>query len=238
MPYLLTPLIEENSPGMWFEGKAYERQNIYSIEAGKMPPVNYDRHIIGAHSLTHLETPAHTIKDGRRLGSYLKEDLGRFYGTTHVLKIPGNKYLDKGNGVYHWEVSSTEITEGLQRINLKEVPRKLLITTEYCPLNNQGYHDPNYVLTLSQEAASLLVSNPDFQIYGTSWKSSDFNPGKPERPIHNTVFKTALILENLILKDVPEGRYFMTAFPIPFKDASESPVAPVLFTYEEISLSI
>jgi kynurenine formamidase len=47
-----------------------------------------------------------------------------------------------------------------------------------------------------------------------------------------------LILENLILKDVPEGRYFMTAFPIPFKDASESPVAPVLFTYEEISLSI
>ncbi len=234
MPYLLSPLIKINSPGMWSEGPAYEKQRIYSIEAGKMPPVNYDRHIIGAHSLTHLETPAHTIRDGRKLGDYLKQDLGRFFGITYVLKIPGNWYEDKGNGVYHWVVSKEEIIDGLKRLRLKDIPNKLLITTESYPQNQEGYHDPNYVLTLSQEAADLLISNPEFHLYGTSWKSSDYNPGKPERPIHNTIFKSALILENLCLLEVPEGEYFMTVFPLLLEDASESPVTPVLFTREEL----
>jgi hypothetical protein len=43
--------------------------------------------------------------------------------------------------------------------------------------------------TLSQEAADYLISLDGFHLYGISWKSSDFNPGRPERPIHNTLFK-------------------------------------------------
>lgn len=234
MPYILSPLIERNSPGMWLEGLAYEKKSIYSIESGKMPPVNYDEHIIRSHSLTHLETPAHTKKDGRRLESYYKDNLNHFYGRTLVIKLTGNKYESKGNGLFHWIMSVDDIHDRLKKLKISSLPSKILISTEFYPLNPQNYHDPNYVLTLSQEAADFLVSSSNFDLYGTSWKSSDFNPGKVERPIHNTLFKKALILENLNLKDVPEGIYFMSAFPLPLMDASESPVVPVLFTKDEL----
>ena len=234
MPYVLSPKINHNSQAMWMEGPAYEKKAIYSISSGKLPPVNYDEHILRPHSLTHFETPAHTINDGKRLDSFY-HDLNNFYGETLVIKLQGSKYSSIGNGISHWVISKNELEVKIQSLNLKGTPKKILISTDFYPINNDGYHDPNYVLTLSQEAADYLISLEGFHLYGTSWKSSDFNPGKPERPIHNTLFKKAGILENLDLKNVPEGIYFMTAFPLPLGEASESPVVPVLFTKEELA---
>lgn len=234
MPYILSPKIVQHSPGMWAEGPAYEKKTIYSIDSGKLPRVNYDEHIIRSHSLTHFETPAHTIADGKRLDYYYQSP-DYFFGKTLVLKLQGNRYGSIGNGIYHWVASKQEIENRIHFLNVKHIPKKILISTEFYPQNGEGFHDPNYVLTLSQEAADYLISLQGFHLYGTSWKSSDYNPGKPERPIHNTLFKKAGILENLDLKKVPEGIYFMTAFPLPIGDASESPVVPVLFTKEELA---
>lgn len=234
MPYILSPAILENSPGMWFEGSAYEKRNIYSIESGKMPPVNYDEHIIRSHSLTHLETPAHTSRNGHRLGHYYQEKLTHFFGKALVLRLTGNNYRSIGNSLYHWIITKQEIEDRLKVLKIDKLPGKILITTDHYPMNTEGFHDPNFILTLSQEAADFLISNNDFNLYGTSWKSSDFNPGQPDRPIHNTLFKKALILENLDLSKVPEDTYFITSFPLPFTNASESPVVPVLFTREEL----
>lgn len=236
MPYVLSPFIGINSPGMWGEGPAYENRNIFSISSGKLPPVNYDEHILRPHSLTHLETPAHTQLNGKRLESYFKENLEYFFGKTLLIRLSGNEYRPVGNGVFHWEITVSQIESRLRALNVKELPAKILITSEYYIENPEGFHDPNYVLTLSQEAANFLVSQTEFNLYGTSWKSSDFNPGKRERPIHNTLFQKAIILENLKLRNVPEGEYFMSAFPLPIIGASESPVVPVLFTKEECSV--
>lgn len=105
-------------------------------------------------------------------------------------------------------VTAEEIKICLKRLEVHTSISKLLLTTEFYPVNDFGYDHPNYVLTLSQEAADFLISYEGFNLYGTSWKSSDFNPGKAERPIHDTLFKQALILENLDLKDVPEGEFY------------------------------
>jgi arylformamidase len=234
MPYILSPIIEAGSPGMWAEGPAYETKPIYQIVEGKFPPVNYAEHIIRPHSLTHIETPAHTIKDGERLETFYQHKLQFFYGPAVVLRLTGNHYQNLGNGIYHWVISTEQILARMAALKLSKLPAKVLITSENAPQNAQGFHDPNYVLTLSQAAADFLVSQEQFEIYGTSWKSSDFNPGKPERPIHNTLFKRGLILENLLLHQVPEGQYFLTAFPLPLKGASESPVVPVLFSHAEL----
>lgn len=234
MPYILSPRIVHGSSAMWMEGSAYEKKNIYSIASGKLPPVNYDEHTLRPHSLTHFETPAHTIDDGKRLDFYYQNP-SHFYGKTLVIKLTGNKYEPKGNGIFHWVISKNEIIERFSTLQISSPLSKILISTEFYPQNCEGYHDPNYVLTLSQEAADYLISLSGFHLYGTSWKSSDFNPGRPERPIHNTLFKKAGILENLDLKNVPEGIYFMSAFPLPLGDASESPVVPVLFTKEELA---
>lgn len=236
MAYLLSPLIKIKSPGMWFEGDGYEKKSIYSIEDGKLPPVNYDEHIFRPHSLTHMETAAHTQKDGQRIGHYYQNNMSMFYGSTLVLKLKGNHYKNLGQGVYHWVITLEQILERLHDLKLP-LKSKVLITSEDCPINPEGYHNPNYVLTLSEEAAQYLVKQDEFHLYGTSWKSSDYKPGSPDRPIHNILFQKAVILENLKLQDVPEGLYFMSAFPLPLADASEAPVVPVLFSKEEIMSS-
>lgn len=233
MPYVLSPKITQSSAAMWGEAVPYERREIYSIQPGKLPPVNYDEHILRPHSLTHFEAAAHTQENGHRLDHYY-QDLSNFFGKCLVIKLPGNKYEPKGNGIFHWVVTPQELYERLKVLGVGGEVSKVLVSTEFYPVNENGYHDPNYVLTLSQEAADFLVSLKGFHLYGTSWKSSDFNSGRSERPIHNTLFSKAGILENLDLKIVPEGWYFLTAFPLPLENASESPVVPVLFTKEEL----
>lgn len=96
-------------------------------------------------------------------------------------------------------------------------------------------HDPQFALTLSAEAAEWLASNPKFSAYGTSWKSTDFQPVSRERPIHKIFLKSAIIYECLELTGVPDGEYFLSAFPLPLKGATESLVCPVLFTFDEIA---
>lgn len=234
MPYVLSPMIDVNSPGMWHEGNAYEVENIYSIDKGP-PPVNYDKHIIKPHSLTHLETPAHTQKNGSRIKYYYRNHLNYFYGPTLVLKLEGDNYVEQKNtSIKHWLISKDQIQQKIEKMKLKSIPPKILITSENYPVNSEGYHDPNYVLTLSNDAAEYLVHIDGFHLYGTSWKSSDYSPGSLERPIHNKIFTKGIILENLKLENISEGIYFMNAFPLPISNASESPVVPVLFDFEEL----
>ncbi len=235
MPYVLSPQIVDQTPGMWNEGVGYEKKNLYSIKKDSLPPVNYDEHTLRPHSITHLETPAHTIKEGKKIDFFFEKELGHFYGKTVVIRLKGNQYKNQGNGIFHWSITKEEIVQRLKALNIDNTPDKILITSDFYVINDNGYHDPNYVLTLSQEAADYLVKNRNFNLYGTSWKSSDFNPGKNDRPIHNTIFTKAVILENLDLKNVPEGVYFICAFPLPLVGASESPVVPVLFTQHEIN---
>ena len=235
MPFILSPKIKLDSPGMWGEGKAYTKNNVYSI-GSQPPPVHYDSHIINAHSLTHFEAPAHTAKDGKTIESFFDRPEKFFYGRVAVIRLVGSNYRSISNDTYHWEITKEEIVQGLVEIGLTEVPDKLFITTESYFVNEEGFHDPKKVLTLSQNAANFLVECPGFTLYGTSWKSSDYKPGSMERPIHNTLFKQALILENLDLRTVPAGEYFLSALPLPLVGASESPVTPVLFTYDELLL--
>lgn len=240
MPYVLSPIIEEEFEGMWFEGSPYKKETIYDINSTdpKAPPVNYSAYTLKPHSLPHIEGSAHTLKEGRTVDQYFKENaLKHFWGKTLVVKLKGNgfKAHPTFNGVKIWEVSLEELKAGILNASGDElIPDRLLLTVDSIPLNSRGLHNQNDVLLLSLEAAEYLISNSNFSLYGTSWKSSDFMPGSKERPIHNTLFKRAMIMECLDLKHVPEGQYFLNAFPIPLEGASESPVCPVLFTKEEL----
>lgn len=237
MPYILSPKLTTHMTGMWLEGTPFEKEPIYSIQPGKMPPVNYDRHIIKSHSLTHAEAALHVIDHGKSIDQYF-ENPGYFYGPCTVVRLQGNGYKlrDSKSGVFHWEVSEWELKENLQRVQIhsQRSCQKLLLTSDFYPLNSDGFHDPNYVLTLSEEAAQYLISLNDFNLYGTSWKSSDYKPGALERPIHKILFKKAVLFELLDLKNVPEGEYFFVGFPLRIDGASESPVCPVLFSKNEL----
>jgi arylformamidase len=240
MPYILSPIIKEDFQGMWFEGNPYKKETIYDIHSTdpKAPPVNYSAYTLKPHSLPHIEGSAHTQKNGKTVDAYFKSgSLSHFWGKALVVKLKGNGFKPHptSTGINIWEVSLNELKAGILSASGNEIiPQRLILTVDSLPKTTAGLHDPNFVLILSLEAAQYLTTNSDFCLYGTSWKSSDFQPGSKERPIHNTLFKNAVIMECLDLKDVPEGQYFMNAFPIPLEGASESPVCPVLFTKEEI----
>jgi arylformamidase len=91
---------------MWMEGPAYEKKSIYKIEGTKFPPVNYDEHVLRPHSLTHVETPAHTIKDGATLETFGME---YFFGRTQVIRLKGNRYRELGGGLFHWVIDVSEL---------------------------------------------------------------------------------------------------------------------------------
>ncbi len=233
MPYILAPTIKKTQPGMWMEGNPYEVRNIYSIDTGKLPPVNYDSHILKPHSLTHVETSKHVTSKAPGIDHYYK-NLRHFYGEVIVLKLSGNNYQQVKDNLYLWEISKDEIVEGLKNFSGKTI-NKIFITSEFYPVDEYGYHDPQYVLVLGSEAASYLIDTYELDLIGNSWKSSDFKPGLPDRPIHQKLFQKALIVECLDLKEVPQGIYFLTCFPLPLEGASESPVVPVLFSKNEIN---
>jgi kynurenine formamidase len=235
MPYILSPVITTKMTEMWMEGTPYEKKELYSIQSGRLPPVNYDAHILKSHSMTHAEAELHVIDAGRSLDFYFN-DPKFYYGRVVVIRLPGNSYKPVGKDIFHWEVTKEELQTHVQRVSSASSGKisKLLLTTEFYPVNADGFHDPNYVLTLHEEAAQWLVSQPEFNLYGTSWKSSDFKPGSAERPIHKILLRQASIFELLDLKSVPEGEYFFVGFPLRIQGASESPVCPVLFTRDEI----
>lgn len=228
MPHILSPLIKTSNSQMWMEGAPYSKETIYKADLEAVPPVNYEAHTLKPHSLTHIESPKHIDNQGKRVEDYFEGNY--FFGMCTVIRLKGNHYKKINEDTYLWEVTVDELKQHLNNI----VPKKLLITVDEYKVNQDGFHDPNYVLVLSQQAADWLISNEEFNLYGTSWKSTDYNPGKAERPIHKTIFSKAIILECLDLKDVPEGEYFLNCYPLRLENSSESPVTPILFTKEEI----
>ena len=226
MIHIISPPITTDSAGEWFEGNAYEKENLYSINPGKMPPVNYDKHILKPHSLTHIETPLHVFEDGHSIDYYIQSSPEIFYGKVHVIKFKNENWNDLGNGIKQKIITKNELSQKIKNIENLE---RILISVEDIPLNQHGYHDPNYVVTLDIEAAKLLTSQPNFKLFGTSWKSTDYMPGSAERPIHKEFFKKALILEYFNLNQVTEGIYTINCFPLNLVGASESPVTAVLF---------
>jgi kynurenine formamidase len=240
MPYVLCPTIRPDLPGLWKEGSPYEANSIYKIPTDdpKLPPVNYSEHVLRPHSIPHVDAPSHIIPDGLRIDAFFKpEKMNAFFGRVDVVKLRGAFWKPVADlpGQYVWHVNHDEIEQGLTRIHgSAQHPEKIFLTVENLPQNEFGNHDPNYALVLTEESAEWLVSSQRFDAYGTSWKSTDFQPGSKERPIHKILFKQALLFECLDLSQVPEGSYFLSAFPLPLANATESPVCPVLFSFDEL----
>jgi kynurenine formamidase len=241
MPYILSPIIEENEDPLWFEGAPYTKENIYRSDKENSPPVQYDKHILKAHSLPHMEAPLHTNLEGASVDHFFHQDkMNSMFGEAILIKLKGNhfKKVSADSNLYLWEVTKDQLEKEIKRVGGENYfPEKLMLTIcdEELPQNKKGRHDQNYILILSQEAADYLISFEKFNAYVTSWKSSDFQPGKKDRPVHNTLFKKAAIYECMNFVGIPEGKYFFVGMPLPLKGASESPCCPVLFSSSELS---
>ena len=234
MPHVLCRPIKPGQQGLWGEGAAYEVREIYRDGKGG-PPVHYDAHILKPHSFCHVESELHVDPNGRALST--NADVSSFWGDTVVIKIR-NPTWDTVPGVPDqtiFRVSKDTLLAAIREATgSEEIPARLLMGCDPVPLDDNGHHDSKYGFVLDREAAAFLGGHAHFRLFGTSWKSSDFEPGSRERPVHKSLLKNGFVLELLDLAGVPPGTYFMVALPIPLVGASEAPVCPILFTPGEI----
>lgn len=235
MPYVLSPALRVDQPGLWGEGAALEATPRFRPDAPNSPPVRADSWRIEPHSLPHLDAPNHIIEGAGDVESlFAPERLAGLWGPCHLLKLRNPVWRELGNGLRHAEVALETLQSEMKRaFGLDSPPEKLLLTLDALPTTAQGLHDPLAALTLSIEAAEWLLSNPRFNGYLTSWKSTDCQPGSKARPIHRLLLPRCAVFECLDARAVPEGRYTLAAFPLRLPNASESPVTPVLFTEQE-----
>jgi kynurenine formamidase len=237
MPYVISPLVDSEAPGLWAEGGAYSQEMIYDICSAdpKLPPVNYSSHLLKPHSMCHFDAPSHIIKDGPTIDHLIATEPKIFFGPVVVVRLKEPKFSRhlKAPLVQHWEVSLSELLANLGRLRIENF-QKILITFEGA--QKDFYQDSSLALTVSEEVANWLKDVKKINLFGTVWKSTDFRPGSRERPIHKILFAAGGILECLNLAGVPEGKYFISAFPLYLKGASESPVCPVLFSEDELRL--
>ncbi len=240
MPYVLSPPIHTKLPGLWGEGAPYVTESVYDIWSKDLshPPVQYNAHTLKPHSITHIDFPGHTIPDGKTAENYFEGKAMRaFWGPTVVVRLEGEFWEEvQGDSQLRvWRVSKEQLQEACERVTGHgNVPSKVFMTTECATVTSDGFYDSRFILVLSTDAARWLVSSPDFNAFGTSWKSSDFEPGKRERPIHDILFSQAVLFEQLKLDMVPEGEYWLSGFPVYLAGATEAPVTPVLFTKDEL----
>ncbi|MPZ51771.1 MAG: hypothetical protein GEU79_03395 [Acidimicrobiia bacterium] len=230
MPYILSPPVPVGRSGVWGEGDAYLRSKIYEIKPGALPPVHYDEHLLRPHSITHAEAPGHVLKDGVNLDHYFARPQ-YFFGWTLVIRLPAGGYVEDEVAHRINRVRADDLAPHLEGHN--DIS-KVLITAEDSPLDEDGFHASHHVLVLEESAAHLLIERPSFDLFGTSYRSCDYQPEGIDRPIHKILFERAVVLEYLALADVPADRYFLSAFPVRLDGSTESPLAPVLYTREEL----
>lgn len=225
MVYIIGNKVRNSANPMWSEGKPYVRESIYEIKDSKLPPVNYDRHTFSPHSITHCESSKHINNSGNTIDVLFENNPDIFFGDCLVLKFK-NEFSEINNYNCIKIITLGELKDKLSAYEV--IPRKILITVENYPENSDGYHSEEFIVVLNEEAAEYLVNVCDINLFGTTWKSTDYQPGKLERPIHEIIFRKAVIFELLTLNHVPEGIYFFSGIPLYVEFMIECPVTPIL----------
>lgn len=166
-----------------------------------------------SHTGTHVDAPAHLIKDADTLDLLAIE---HFHGSALMLNFEN----DKSKTI---DVSSLEPYE--KEIEIIDF---LLIHTGWSKhWGTEKYFSDYTVLTL--EAANWLS---EFQLkgFGLDTISADISE-TDDYPIHKILLKkNTIIIENLInLLSLPSSTFTFSCFPIKFEDADGSPVRAVAY---------
>lgn len=160
------------------------------------------------HLLTHLDAPAHIMKDGLTLD---RLPLERFTGKALVREVHGNV------------ADATCIPPESELCG-----KALFIKTRNSLIETEAPFVSDYVF-LTPEAAALCVARGATMV-GIDYYSVD-TFDSPNLAVHHILLgNDVLVLEALQLKNVAPGLYNYAAFPLKIRDADGSPVRAVLMT--------
>jgi arylformamidase len=195
MPLVLHDISVPVGPGMLHYGRQPEKTMVESIAQGD--PGDVSRWLIGSHTGTHLDAPAHFSPGGATIDEI---PLDVFVGPARVLDL---------TGVHGREIGAADLVAA----GLGDDERVLLKTA-----NSTGALQETTKTTwigLDAGAARLLVDR-GVRLVGIDYLTIDSPAGEVGWPVHRILCPAGVvILEVVDLSDVPEGMYLLAALPVP-----------------------
>jgi arylformamidase len=160
---------------------------------------------MSAHTGTHADGPLHVADDALPIG---KVPLDPYLGPAHLVDVREYGLVDE---------AVAERVVGLK-------PQRVLFRTG-CWTSSGRF--PEVFPSITPDAARLLVER-GVRLVGTDAPSVDAFDSKTLETHHILGEAGCAILENLLLRDVPEGEYELIALPLRLVEADASPVRAVL----------
>ena len=159
---------------------------------------------IDMHCGSHMDAPLHMVEAGSTIETL---DLDRFIGECRVFDLTSVKECIKKSDI-----------EGL---DIREGERVLFKTRN----SYDTAYNPKFVY-IEEDAASYLAKK-NIRCIGIDAMSLERD--KKEHPTHKILLGAGVgVVEDLQLKDVEEGTYFLSALPLKIRGAEGSPVRAVL----------
>jgi arylformamidase len=194
-------------PGMLiFEGDPpFRVHDTYLIARGD--PYNLSTLSFGSHTGTHMDAPRHFLDSGLSVDEL---PLNHFYGPARVLEIP-DKAAINAEDLRPFQVQRGEILLLKTRNSLFVREPQFRRDFSYLTLDAAQYLAASEILTVGIDYLSL-----------EKFGSQDFS-------IHQTLLgNNIVILEGLVLTEVPAGNYQLIALPVKIKDGNGSPLRAIL----------
>ena len=169
--------------------------------------------IFYSHTGTHIDAPAHLIKDAKTLD---RLPIEQFYGSAFLLNLAD---------VYRKTIDIKELEANVGIIKKTDF---LLIHTGWSLHWGTARYFSDYPV-LSTEAAKWLTKF-DLKGIGFDTISADSADSK-DFSIHKFFLKNdTIIIENLVNLDIlPSNQFIFSCFPLKFKDADGSPVRAIAY---------
>lgn len=179
----------------------------HPCQISKGDPCNLSLLSLGSHAGTHIDAPRHFFENGLSVDQL---GLEHFAGPARVLEIPDKQVVTPG------DLKPFGIKQG-EIILLKTKNSHLIKQPVFC-------RDFAY---LSPEAGRYLA---EIGIRTLGFDYFSVEPSESETyEVHDALLgKGIVIMEGLVLTDVPPGHYTLAALPLKIKGADGSPVRAVL----------
>jgi arylformamidase len=185
----------------------FSRQVVSSIEKGAA--YNLSNLTLSSHAGTHIDAPAHFIKGAKTIDQY---PLKRFIIPAHVVDAEDEEAIE---------------AQIFQNLDIKSGDALLFKTmNSMSGLSTGGSFSEKFVY-MSEEAAHRCV-DLKVGLVGIDYLSID-QYSDDDAPAHRILLENdILILENINLREVPEGEYALFCPPLKIRDAEASPVRAML----------
>jgi len=156
------------------------------------------------HCGTHIDAPLHMIKGGDTIEKY---DLSKFIGDCKVFDL-------------------TDVDEAIRKKDIEnlDIQKDDIVIFKTKNSSDQGYN-PKFVYI--EEDAALYLSEKGIKTVGIDAMSIERD--KKEHPSHKIILGANIgVIEDLYLKNVGQGQYFLSALPLNIRGSEASPIRAVL----------